>query len=66
MLMKICGPESEKMAGGWRKLHDDNFDESHCLSNNTYKMKYRCFDVRKNVTCGENVRNSDRLLVKKV
>ena len=64
--MKICGPVPEKVTGGWRKFHDENFDESHCLTNDTNKMKYRCFGARKNVTCRENVRNSDRRLVKKV
>jgi len=53
------------LTGSWGKLHDENFDESHYSSNDANEMKYRCFGARKNVTCGENVRNSGRRLVKK-
>jgi len=40
------------VTGGWRKLHDGDFDESHCLSNDSNKMKYRCFGAMRNVTSG--------------
>jgi hypothetical protein len=66
ILMKICGPETGKVRGGWINLHGEDFDESRCLSNDTNKMKYTFFGARKNVTCGENVRRSDRRLVKKL
>jgi len=29
MLMKISGPVSEEVRGGWRKLREEDFDESH-------------------------------------
>jgi hypothetical protein len=50
--MKICEPESGKVTGDWRKLHDGDFDESRYLSKDTNKMKYRCFGAMKNETCG--------------
>lgn len=66
ILIKICGHESEKVTGSWRKQRDENFDESHRLSNDTIKMNYRWCGVRKNVSCGEKLRSSERLQWKNV
>lgn len=59
ILTKICGSGSEKVRGGRRKLHDKDFDESHCLSNDNNKMKYKCFVRGKMSVAKINIRWED-------
>jgi hypothetical protein len=41
MLRRIFGPKREELAGGWRRLHNEELHKSYTSSNNIRVIKYR-------------------------
>jgi hypothetical protein len=61
--MRLSGPKREEMAGGWRRLHNEELYNLHDTPNIIRGIKQRWW--AKQVVCMGEIRNTYKILVKK-
>jgi hypothetical protein len=57
------GPKREEVAGGWRRLHNEDVHDFHTLPNVIVVIKWRKMRWAGNVTCMREIRNVYQTLV---
>jgi hypothetical protein len=62
---RICGPEREEVAGGWRRLHNEELHNLHVSSNIIRVIKSGRMNSARLVTRIGQVRNAYNFLVRK-
>jgi hypothetical protein len=65
VLRRIFGPKREKVAGGWRRLHNEKLHSFYSLSNIIRLIKSRRMRWTGNETGMEETRNAHNILVRK-
>jgi hypothetical protein len=65
VLKKILGRRKEKIAGGWRKLHDEENHDLYSSPNNIRRIKFKRKKEAGNVACKgfwlESLKEKDQL-----
>jgi hypothetical protein len=65
VLRRIFGPKREEVAGGWRKLHNEELHNLYA-SSNIRIIKSRRMRCAEHVTCMGETRNEYKILVGKL
>jgi hypothetical protein len=62
-LRRIFGPKREEVAGGWRRLHDEELHNLYTLPDNIRVMKSRSMRRAVHLACIRGMRNAYNILV---
>jgi hypothetical protein len=65
VLRKIFGPKGEEVAGGWRRLHNEELHDSYNSSNIIRVTKSRRIGWTTHVACVGEVTNAYKILIAK-
>jgi hypothetical protein len=63
VLRKIFGPRREEVAGGWRRLHNEELHNLYLPKNTTKVIKSRRMRRARHVAGMEQMRNACKILV---
>jgi hypothetical protein len=65
LLRKICGPKRKSVAGGWKRLHNEELHNLYKSPNITQVIKPRRMTWPRHVACMGVMRNGYNILVGK-
>jgi hypothetical protein len=64
VLKRLFGPKREEMAGGWRRLHNEELHNNLYSSPNIRVVKSQRMRLMEHVECMREMRNAYKILVK--